>query len=182
MSEQEKQEGQKTVVAFIAGLLIGGLLVWVFSTNPEAATAPSASETDPIEVEVSETDTDTTSEAVDVDATTTEEVNTVEVGEGSIDITDQKAGMSVTIDGAIFPVTNGWIAVRPYNDGKLGNILGAARFSQEQGLAPNSVPLLSPTISDREYAVVFYSDDGNQEFNLDGDAQLDVVMETFTAN
>lgn len=31
----ENEEGGKTVVAFIAGLLIGGLLVWVFSgTEP----------------------------------------------------------------------------------------------------------------------------------------------------
>ena len=28
---EEKQEGQKTVVSFIVGLLIGGLLVWAFS-------------------------------------------------------------------------------------------------------------------------------------------------------
>lgn len=182
MSEQEKQEGQKTVVAFIAGLLIGGLLVWVFSANPEAKPAPTQSETDPVEVEVSETDTENEDEEAGTDTTTTEETNTVEVGEGSIDVADQDAGMSVAIDGAIFPVTNGWIAVRTYNGGQLSNILGAARFSQEQGLAPDSVPLLTPTISGQEYAVVFFSDDGNEDFNLDGDVQLDVVMETFTAN
>ena len=35
MSEQEKQESQKTIVAFAAGLLIGGLLVWVFAGSPK---------------------------------------------------------------------------------------------------------------------------------------------------
>ena len=183
MSEQEKQEGQKTVVAFIAGLLIGGLLVWVFSGSPEQ-TQPETN--DPIEVEVSETTETSTDETNNTDEETTtaqaDDSSDVEVGEGSISVNDQAAGNSVAIDGAIFPVTEGWIAVRSYNDGQLGNILGAARFSQEQGLAPDAVPLLTPTIVDREYAVVFFSDDGNREFNLDGDAQLDVVMETFVAN
>lgn len=182
MSEQEKQEGQKTVVAFVAGLLIGGLLVWVFSSNPEAATAPTQTESDPVEVEVSETETEEVTEEEGDDATTTDTTQTVEVGEGTINVSDQSAGMSVAIDGAIFPVTDGWIAVRSYTDGQLGNILGAARFSQEQGLAPDEVPLLTPTITDQEYAVVFFSDDGNRDFNLDGDVQLDVAMETFTAN
>ena len=40
MSEAEKQESQKTVVAFITGLLIGGLLVWVFSATPEDKKLP----------------------------------------------------------------------------------------------------------------------------------------------
>lgn len=190
MSEQEKQEGQKTVVAFIAGLLVGGLLVWVFSSSPETTTPNTNVEGEAIEVEVSETNesdtegnTDTTDDT-NGDSTTTNSTDeaTVTVGEGAIDVTDQSAAMAVDIDGAVYPVAEGWIAVRAYNDGQLGNILGAARFSQEQGLAPDSVPLLVPTVAGNEYAVVYFTDDGNREFNLDGDVQLDVVMETFTAN
>ena len=37
---EETQDGQKTLVAFIVGLLIGGMLVWAFS-GP-TATAPVA--------------------------------------------------------------------------------------------------------------------------------------------
>jgi hypothetical protein len=44
MSEAEKQEGQKTVVAFITGLLIGGLLVWVFSSSPTSDSMKVVSE------------------------------------------------------------------------------------------------------------------------------------------
>ncbi len=35
MTDVETQASQRTVIAFISGLLIGGLLVWVFSGNPE---------------------------------------------------------------------------------------------------------------------------------------------------
>ena len=37
MSEQETQESSKTVVSFTVGLIVGGLLVWVFSGSPEQA-------------------------------------------------------------------------------------------------------------------------------------------------
>ena len=35
MAEQLKEESQKTVVSFVVGLLIGGLLVWAFSGAPK---------------------------------------------------------------------------------------------------------------------------------------------------
>ncbi len=38
--QEENEEGVKRVVTFIVGLLIGGLLVWVFS-GPSIETAPS---------------------------------------------------------------------------------------------------------------------------------------------
>jgi hypothetical protein len=61
MAEETQQEGQKTLVAFIVGLLIGGLLVWAFSgpsanapdttvadeeTNEEVSTDESEDESD----------------------------------------------------------------------------------------------------------------------------------------
>ena len=38
MTEETTQtDGQKTVVAFVAGLLVGGLLVWIFNDTPAEA-------------------------------------------------------------------------------------------------------------------------------------------------
>ena len=52
----EKQEGQKTIVSFIVGLLIGGLLVWAFS-GPEAS-APKMNDEKNKTEEVKETTND----------------------------------------------------------------------------------------------------------------------------
>jgi len=177
MAEQEKQEGQKTVVSFIAGLLIGGLLVWVFGGTPEEVEAPETNDEDTIEVVV-ETNTDTTNQE---ETTEVEKVSTLEVGDGSISVANQAAGKTVALEGATFPTEEGWVAVRSYPNGQLGSILGAARYSKEQGLVPSEVSLLAPTTAGRDYAVVFFSEDGDREFNLANDAQIGDVFGTFTA-
>ena len=61
MTEQEKKENQKTVVAFAAGLLIGGLLVWVFGGSAKTEKVADQN-TDAKEkvTEVSTANTDTT--------------------------------------------------------------------------------------------------------------------------
>ncbi len=89
--------------------------------------------------------------------------------------------MSVTLDGATFPTEEGWVAVRTYPNGQLGSILGAARYSKVQGLIPSEVTLLAPTTAGRDYAVVFFSEDGDYKFNLAHDAQVGGVFGTFTA-
>lgn len=184
MSENETQESQKTVVAFVAGLLIGGLLVWVFSDTPEAA-APAVENGDAEvseEVEAGETSTESEGQSGEVETPTVETPAPVmEVGEGSIDVNNQPAGDSVTLDRATFPTSNGWVAVRSYPNGQLGSILGAARYSEEQGLIPEAVPLLAPTSAGRTYAVVFFTEDGDREFNLANDVQIDGILSTFTA-
>lgn len=189
MSEQEQQqEGQKTVVAFVAGLLIGGLLVWVFSGD----TADSPTETGmDAETEMSaENDQDTDSDTANSDSATdttdssdTSTVNepTMEVGEGSLSVSDQTAGSVVTIRSATFPTDDGWVAVRTMNNGTLGNILGAARYSKSQGLVPEEVELLAPTRAGSEYAVVFFTENGDRKFDLATDVQIDAGIETFTA-
>ncbi len=182
MSENEtQQEGQKTVVSFVAGLLIGGLLVWVFGGAPES-TEPTEN-ADDVNVELTEeADNDEVAvEAGDDTAPAASEAPVMEMGEGSASVANQPAGMSVTLDRATFPVSEGWVAVRGYDNGQLSSILGAARFSEEQGLVPQEIPLLAPTSAGREYAVVFFTDDGDRVFGLAGDAQIEGVVATFTA-
>lgn len=182
MSDQEKQEGQKTVVSFVSGLLIGGLLVWAFSGEPrEDAPADSAAE-DAVATEEAPATTEEAGEAAAEDTKGGDTAPVMNVGEGALDVSDQAAGSRVALESATFPTDEGWVAVRSYTDGQMGSILGAARYSKEQGLVPTEVVLLAPTVAGREYAVVFFSEDGNREFNLDGDAQLEVGMTTFTAN
>lgn len=177
MSEQEKQESQKTVVSFIAGLLIGGLLVWVFGGTPEEVVAPETQEEETSEV----TEEVETNEEAEMEMDEAEAMPALEVGDGAVSVSDQAAGNTVALEGATFPTEEGWVAVRSYPNGQLGSILGAARYSKEQGLVPGEVVLLAPTSAGRDYAVVFFTEDGDYEFNLANDVQIGDVFGTFTA-
>jgi hypothetical protein len=168
----EKQEAQKTIVAFVVGLLIGGLLVWAFSgptdkkMSKESETPTKAEE---VKVEVS------------ADETTTEATPTLSVGEGKIVVNNQAAGDSVAIASAVYPVAEGWIGVRDYSDEKLGLILGVVRVSESQGLVPKDIVLQRATKAGGNYAIVVYTENGDRSFNLADDVQVDTVFATFTA-
>ena len=136
-------------------------------------------ETEQETTEIAETEEDSSEETVE--ASETIDAPALEVGTGDITVVDQAAGSSVVLAGATFPTEEGWVAVRSYPNGQLGSILGAARYSQEQGIVPSEVPLLAPTTAGRDYAVVFFSEDGDREFNLANDAQIGDVFGTFTA-
>lgn len=197
MSETEKQEGQKTVVAFIAGLLIGGLLVWVFSSSEEPVNPALTDDSGDTEIVEGSSDTSTPSTNDDSDAEATPPTSfepgtppvEIPVGEGSISVSDQPAGNVVVLDEATFPNPDGWVAVRDYTDGNVGGILGAARFSASQGLLPTEVEIQRPigTEAGRTYAVVFFTEDGGLDtngrlyFDPAGDQQIEGVMTTFTA-
>ncbi len=191
MSDVEKQEGQKTVVAFIAGLLIGGLLVWVFSSS-EPAVAPynEAGETTSEAAETTGATTNTRGETnTNTDSPVAEiEIAELPVGDGAIAVSDQAAGSLVKVDSASFPLTDGWIAIRDYNDGAVGGILGAARFSQSQGLVPTEVELLRATEAGMTYAAVFFTEDGSVNgsgslyFDPANDQQIEGVVSEFTTN
>lgn len=180
MSEQEKQENQKTVVAFAAGLLIGGLLVWVFGGSPKV------DETQNMDAEVTE-QVETGAEVPDT--TTKDEVKkpvevvapVLQTGEGEIKVSSQKAGNTVALDSATFPADEGWIGVRDYVNGQLAGLLGVARFSKEQGLVPEEIILQRATQAGNEYAIVFYSENGDRVFSLADDVQVEGVFTTFTA-
>lgn len=190
---EEKQDSQKTLVAFVVGLLIGGMIVWAFS-GP-AATAPVETTTDN-EMTTDEGNTTTANESDDEtsgdsDSNTNTETSSetmaeapaaeLVVGEGSVVVTDQPAGTSVTLESATYPVSEGWIGVREYNNEQLGYILGVVRFSEAQGLVPAEIVLQRATTPGNEYAVVIFTEDGDYDFNLGTDVQIDTVYDTFSA-
>lgn len=177
MSEAEKQEGQKTVVAFITGLLIGGLLVWVFSSTPEQPNVKTDSSTDTEEVESQASDTTSTKEVV-----AEIKKQPVEVGDAKIEVADQAASDTVGLTNVVFPKTDGWVVVRDYMDGIPGNVLGAVRYSTTEGLTPKEVLLLRKTETGSSYQVMFYADNGDKSFFLKDDAPIDGVATTFKAN
>ncbi len=174
-----KQEGQKTVVSFIVGLLIGGLLVWAFS-GP-SADAPKDTKKDDKKEETTKAPEITTEDTKDESGAETITTPELPVGEGKVEVSGQKAGTSVSLPSATYPIAEGWIGVRDYENGRLGSILGVARFSESQGLVPSTITLQRATAAGKEYAVVVFSDNGDRSFNLAGDVQIDSVFATFKA-
>lgn len=194
MSEEEKQESQKTIVSFIAGLLIGGLLVWIFGGDSQSKEQADDTSDPTVEVNLDEnqnssdktenntaaTSQNTTNTSTDTDEPVAE-TPVLQTGDGKIVVNNQPAGSVVNLTSAVFPQDEGWIGVRDYENGQLTGLLGVARFSKEQGLVPESVELLRNTESGKEYAVVFYTESGDREFSLADDVQLEDVLETFVA-
>ncbi|MEZ4104548.1 MAG: hypothetical protein R3B60_04685 [Candidatus Paceibacterota bacterium] len=189
---EEKQEGQKTVVSFIVGLLIGGLLVWAFSgPSTEAPDEKMDDEKEQTEdkednssnVDESKTsvDGDAMSASVTKSVTTKKDEPKLSVGDGKVVVNDQPASASIKMESATYPVSEGWIGVREYNNGQLGYILGVVRFSEEQGLVPSDIILQRSTTAGREYAVVVYEENGDRSFNLADDKQIDTIFATFKA-
>jgi hypothetical protein len=181
---EEKQDGQKTLVAFVVGLLIGGMLVWAFSgPSAEAPIEPGDDQTQ------ATTTTEETSpnEAGNTDTNTTQSERPTEpraelqVGAGEIVVPDQAASASIELESATYPVSEGWIGVRQFNNDQLGYILGVVRFSESQGLIPSEIILQQPTTAGNRYAVVVFTEDGDFNFNLAGDVQIDTIFDTFTA-
>lgn len=200
MSTEELQntQSQKTVVAFVIGLIVGGLLVWLFSGSPaESPATNGADETPSADESTAEdagndadasADTATDGSIGDTADTTDESASSddasapaMATGAGSVSVSDQPAGMTVTIDSAVFPNDEGWIGVRDYENGQLGALLGVMRFSNEQGLVPEVIELQRATEAGAQYAVVFYTESGDREFSLADDVQVEGTMEVFTA-
>jgi hypothetical protein len=174
MAEEMNQENQKTIVSFVVGLLIGGLLVWAFS-GP-ATEAP----TEPVDEATEETDMVDDAEDM-TDGESEDTTTSLQVGDGQISVADQPAGISVALIDAEYPVAEGWIGVRTYENEQLSNILGVNRFSASQGLVPEAIQLVTPTVPGTTYAIVVYEEDGDFDFSLSGDRQLDTIFDTFTA-
>jgi len=179
-TEETQQDGSKTLVSFVVGLLIGGMLVWAFS-GPNATAPADVAETDEAgEVTEEETDGETVTDEVDAEPTA-EPVAVLPVGNGSIVVDDQAAGTRVTLNRATYPIEEGWIGVRDFNNGQLGFIKGVVRFSAAGGQVPESIVLQDGTRAGQQYAVVVFSDNGDNAFNPAGDVQIDEIFATFTA-
>jgi hypothetical protein len=179
MSEQEKQESQKTIVAFAAGLLIGGLLVWIFGGSPKADAPVDEMNNDESSEETATQETDATTDTAT--ETESDETATLVTGDGKIVVGDQKAGSAVALSSAVYPTDEGWIGVRDYANGQASGLLGVARYSKEQGLVPETIQLQRSTIAGKEYALVFYTESGDRVFSLADDKQIDGVTATFKA-
>ena len=183
MSEQEKQESQKTIVAFAAGLLIGGLLVWIFSGSPKSDEKMNNQEDQSAQKISSTDDTPDVSDEEDSDVTVQAgAVKQMITGEGKIEVTSQKAGKMVSLQSAVFPTDEGWIGVRDYSDGKATGVLGVARYSKEQGLIPEAIQLQRATVAGNTYALMFYTESGDRVFNLKDDTLIEKTTATFVAN
>ena len=179
MAEQVKEDNQKTIVSFIVGLLIGGLLVWAFSGDADNKPTDKIKEDTK---EQTKDDTKPTETKATETTTTAPTAATLPVGDAAVSVGSEiAAGMTVAIDSATFPTKEGWVGVRDFSDGKLGGILGVARFSAEQGLVPKEIYLLRSTVAGKQYAIVFYSESGDRKFNLAEDKQMDKEFATFTA-
>jgi len=178
MTDVQKEEGQKTIVSFIVGLLIGGLLVWVFAGGEEVE-APTEPETETTEAAPNETVTNTDEEDRETPSVTPNPG--LQVGDGSVVVENQPASTRIAMKSATYPISEGWIGVRDYQNGDLGGILGVVRFSESQGLVPNDIILQRPTRVGKTYAVVIFSEDGDRQFNSAGDIQIDKIFTTFTA-
>ena len=181
--ETQQQDGQKTLVAFVVGLLIGGMLVWAFS-GPDAAAPTTEEPHTHDEEEVHSDHGDTDEDHVDVEPAPAEIAvpqPELQVGDGSVTVADQPASASVTLDSATYPVSEGWIGVREYNNDQLGCILGVVRFSESQELVPSEITLQRTTIPGNRYAVVIFTEDGDRSFNLANDVQIDEIFATFVA-
>ena len=182
---EEKQEGQKTVVSFVVGLLIGGLLVWAFSGPTDESQVKETKDNNNSE-EVEDVEDNNMNEEGEMEEKADDVVvetpkATLPVGDGKITVEGQNAGESVSLAGATYPVAEGWVGVREYQNGQLGSLLGVVRFSEEQGLVPSEIVLQRATVAGNEYAVVIYHENGDRVFNLAEDAQIDTIFSTFTA-
>lgn len=187
MSEQLKitEENKKTIISFVIGLLVGGLLVYVFAEPAVVSVDEESEEEVSSEVidlegddsEVREASTSSTSKP----ATTTTLVPSTITGTGSVAVADQDSSDVVILDEVTYPADAGWIGVRDYENGQLTGLLGVSRWNRAEGLFPQSVKLLRKTEAGKTYAVVFYSDNGDKQFNLATDVQIDGAVETFVA-
>lgn len=126
--------------SFVAGVMLGALLVGAWFSNDGIKLAPLFSSS--------------------LTATTT---GSGVPESGAVSVANQLPGENVVIESLTVPPPGIWVAVREANGADLGNVLGAARV-----IGPHSsvtVSLLRPTEPNRSYAVQLYRDDNGGLFD-----------------
>ena len=188
-NETNTQDGQKTIVAFVVGLLIGGLVVWMFSGTPTEAPNDNGQASDEVTEEHEDESLEAEGNGEEHESNAESQAHetghtpaaSMEVGDGAVQVSDQAAGSRVALESVTFPMSDGWIGVRSFTNQNLGSLLGVMRFSQAEGLIPEEIILQAPTVSGNDYAIVFYTASDSNQFNLGVNSQLDGVFATFTA-
>jgi hypothetical protein len=173
MTDVETQASQRTVVAFISGLLIGGLLVWMFSPAPK--------DMEPTQKEDTAKTENTEKDTKDGDATSSETGASTATNGRALSVANQEAGSSVTLERVAYPDQSGWVVVREYANGTPGNVLGAARYDVALGLQPGTVNLVRPTVAGGTYEALFYSNEGARSFDLGEDMPVVGISAQFKA-
>jgi hypothetical protein len=170
MEAEQQQNNQKTIVAFIAGLVIGALLMWVFGAQPKKD-ANSDMAQDDTQEQTSDTSTAESSSNTGGEGSAAVSVAkpTVTAGAGSVAVANQKAGAKVALGDIKYPSEAGWLAVHAVEGGAMGGVLGASRYNTMDGLAPTSIDLLAPTVAGAEYWVVFHEDNKDGKYTSAGD-------------
>src|SRR3989344_1020863 len=160
---------QKILIAALIGFLIGAsaVLVWDVSRSKTV---------------VRDTGESTSNDKMTEPVVEEEKMAPILLGaKDRIDADDQTAGSLVNIL-TIQLERAGWVAVHEDNNGKLGNVLGAAWFPS--GTSRGGVELLRDTMAGNTYHVVLYNDNDNKIFELGTDAlivddQQNPVLDTF---
>ncbi|MBI4086672.1 hypothetical protein HY416_01670 [Candidatus Kaiserbacteria bacterium] len=182
--DDRTQESKKTVVAFVVGLLIGGLLVWVFGSTGSSSTENGLTRKDNTIEEKTE---GSANDKKEVDKKTNTDTDMAGAGQntGPFVVANQSAGMKVSLGDVQYPSEEGWIVVHDDIDGELGWALGAARYHTGVGLLPKEVDLLRATEKGKTYRVVFYTQEGGLEFDLKIDTPMEkdgkLLQATFVA-
>lgn len=187
---QNQEEGvgshQKLAIAFIAGLLLGALSVWVYFGQTNMEETLESEEGEEMMIEEGEEETASVS-------TAGEQVGTLEVetrpqptaSEADIVVSNQPSGNSVMISELLMPQGGGWVVVHEHEGGALKNALGAKYF--EEGSWSGTVSLLRNTVVGQTYFVVIYEDDGDRRFSMVNDRPFvdlttgQVIRKQFTA-
>ena len=176
--DDKKQEGKKTVVAFVAGLIIGGLLVWLFSGTPKANAPQKTIPGKNADTTLGKNTESTTTKSGDGNGGGEIGINNNAAKEPAqsgtdgnvIVVANQPAGSTVSLgDTVMYPAQEGWIAVQDDINGQLGNVLGAARYDTVVGLKPTMVELGRDTMQGKTYRVVYYSESGDKKFDRKDD-------------
>ncbi|MCK5027314.1 MAG: hypothetical protein KAS07_02770 [Candidatus Pacebacteria bacterium] len=167
--KSSKRERLKIIVLLLIGFIIGFATHAFTSVNEvtedeiveTSLEKTVGTSTEPISSEVEKE----TTTGIPVDAT----ANSGSADGYSLSVIDQSAGNVVHVSQVVLEQES-WVAIREDNNGGLGNILGAYRYST--GTHTGSVELLRGTESDVMYYAVVYIDDGDKIFDHKKDTLL----------